>query len=177
MKCNYCGNDFNGGNFCPNCGAKAPAPQSTPQQNYQPSAPQFPQSNQYQNQYQNPNNYGAPVAMVQNRSIATCIILTIITCGIYGIFWFISLTDDTRTLSNDVTSASGGTAFLYSLVTCGIYGFYWAYKQGERIDAARQARGLAPSNQGALYLILFIFGLGIIGYALMQNEINQMANA
>lgn len=168
MKCNYCGKEFNGGNFCPHCGASNSQPSDfqNPQPNYQSPVPR------YQQQYQNAYN---PPSMVQKRSIATCIILTIVTCGIYGIFWFISLTDDTRTLSSDLTGASGGTAFLLTLITCGIYGFYWAYKQGTRIDAARTARGLAPSNQGAIYLILMIFGLGIVGYALMQNEINNLA--
>lgn len=168
MKCNYCGKELNGGNFCPHCGAsnsQQPITQN-PQPNYQSS------SSQFQQPYQ--NNYNSS-SMIQKRSIATCIILTIVTCGIYGIFWFISLTDDTRNLSQDFTGASGGTAFLLTLITCGIYGFYWAYKQGSRIDAARTARGLAPSNQGAVYLVLSIFGLGIIGYALMQNEINNLA--
>lgn len=170
MKCNYCGHEYSHGNFCPNCGAanNIDASSQNGQQNYQPPAqPQFRQQNQYQ------NTYGSS-PMIQRRSIATCIILTIVTCGIYGIFWFISLTDDTRALSNDFTGASGGTAFVYTLITCGIYGFYQAYKQGERIDAARSAKGLAPANQGVVYLILTIFGLGIVAYALMQNEINNL---
>lgn len=170
MKCNYCGKELNGENFCPNCGAANNTNQAfqNRQQNYQsPASPQFQQQNQYQ------NTYGSS-PMVQVRSIVTCIILSIVTCGIYGIFWFISLTDDTRTLSNNFTGASGGTAFVYTLITCGIYGFYWAYKQGERIDTARRAKGLAPANQGVVYLILTIFGLGIVAYALMQNEINNL---
>ena len=166
MKCNYCGNEFNGGNFCPHCGA-------TTQNDQMPVSPTTPQ-NQYQNQYYNSNNYGAP-SMIQKRSIATCIILSLVTCGIYGIFWFITLTDDAKALSHDSVGASGGTAFLYTLITCGIYGWYWAYQQGSRIDAARTSKGLAPSNQGAIYLILCVLGLGIISYALMQNEINNLA--
>lgn len=35
-------------------------------------------------------------------------------------------------------------------------------------------QGSAP-NGGILYLILAIVGLGIISYALMQNELNQLA--
>lgn len=111
MKCNYCGHEYSHGNFCPNCGAanNIDASSQNGQQNYQPPAqPQFRQQNQYQ------NTYGSS-PMIQRRSIATCIILTIVTCGIYGIFWFISLTDDTRALSNDFTGASGGTAFVYTL--------------------------------------------------------------
>ena len=66
-------------------------------------------------------------------------------------------------------------AVLLTIVTCGIYGLYWAYKQGEKIDAAKANRGVASGNSGILYLILSILGLGIVAWALMQNELNQMA--
>ena len=115
--------------------------------------------------------------MIQNRSIAVCIILSIVTCGIYGIYWFICLTNDTNIACGDTEGTSGGVAFLLTLVTCGIYGLYWAYKQGEKIDQAKSSRGLESGSNGVLYLVLCIFGLGIISYALMQNELNQMANA
>ena len=64
---------------------------------------------------------------------------------------------------------------ILSLVTCGIYGLYWAYKQGEKIDEAKTARGIMSSNSGIIYLLLTIFGFGIIAEALMQNELNNMA--
>lgn len=61
--------------------------------------------------------------MIQKRNIAVCIILSIVTCGIYGIYWFICLNNDTNTASNTF-GTSGGVAFLLTLVTCGIYGIY-----------------------------------------------------
>lgn len=116
--------------------------------------------------------------MIQRRSIAMCIILSLVTCGIYGIYWFVVLTDDANTLLPDnkgLNNTSGGVAFLLSLVTCGIYGLYWAYKQGEKIDEVKTARGIMSSNSGIIYLLLTIFGFGIIAEALMQNELNSMA--
>lgn len=116
--------------------------------------------------------------MIQNRNIALCIIFSIITCGIYGIYWFVVLTDDANTVlpnNQGVNETSGGLAFLFSLITCGIYGLYWMFKQGEKIDEAKNARGIASSNSGIIYLILAIFGFGIISYALMQNELNKLA--
>lgn len=113
--------------------------------------------------------------MIQQRNIALCIILTIITCGIYGIYWFICLSDETNAASETVDGTSGGVAFLLMLVTCGIYGWYWMYKQGEKLDVAKEKRGLPASNSGVVYLILGIFGLGIISYALMQDSLNKMA--
>ena len=112
--------------------------------------------------------------MVQKKNIALCIILSIVTCGIYGIYWFITLTTDANVLAEE-NGTTGGMAFLLTLVTCGIYGYYWAYKMGERLDVAASKRGTVAQSRSVLYLILQIFGLGIIGYALMQDSINKMA--
>lgn len=113
--------------------------------------------------------------MIQQRNIALCIVLSIVTCGIYGIYWFICLTNDANTVCDDAERTSGGVAFLLTLVTCGIYGLYWAYKQGEKLDIAKTNRGLAAKNSGVIYLILCVIGLGIVAYALMQSELNELA--
>lgn len=110
--------------------------------------------------------------MVQRRDVVLGIILSFITCGLYGIYWYICLADDVNTISG-VRDTSGGMVFLLTLVTCGIYGLYWAYRCGEKIDIAKQNRGIASSNGGILYLLLYIFG-GIIAYAVIQHEINNL---
>ncbi len=113
--------------------------------------------------------------MIQQRNVALCIVLSLFTCGIYGIYWFVVLTDDANSISGTVgVNTSGGMAFLLSLITCGIYSLYWLYKQGEKIDQAKMERNLPPSNSGILYLILGLFGFSIIAYALMQNELNKL---
>ena len=55
--------------------------------------------------------------MVKNKNIVVCILLSIITCGIYGIIWFINMTDDAAYV-NDDHELSGGKAFLFTLITC-----------------------------------------------------------
>ena len=67
---------------------------------------------------------------------------------------------------------SGGMVVLLSIVTCGIYGLYWLYVSG---DALEQFSGSVGSHTGLLYLLLGLFGFGIISYALMQSELNQYA--
>ena len=113
--------------------------------------------------------------MIERRNIAVCLVLTLVTCGIYGIYWIVCLTNDVNTVSGDVNGTSGGMVVLLTIVTCGIYGIYWAYKQGEKLDFTKNNRGIPSSNSGVLYLILQIFGFGIIAYALMQNELNKLA--
>lgn len=113
--------------------------------------------------------------MIKQRNIALCIIFSIITCGIYGLYWFITMTNDSNTLSPDNQTASGGLAFILVIITCGIYQFYWAYKMGEKLDNAKAQRGLATNSGSILYLLLTFFGLGIVAYCLIQNDINNLA--
>ena len=83
--------------------------------------------------------------MVQRRSIATAIVLTIITCGLYGIYWMIVLNDDINVLCDRPNDLSGGVVFLLSLVTCGIFGYYWYYKMGDNLD--RKGREMGEASQ------------------------------
>lgn len=71
--------------------------------------------------------------------------------------------------SGKVNDTNGGTAFLLNLVTCGIYGIYWAYKMGEKRDIVANEK--ASSN--IVYLVLALFGLGIVVYGLAQDALNK----
>lgn len=112
--------------------------------------------------------------MVQRRDIAVAIILSLVTCGIYGIYWFIKLNDEINTITGNTQDTSGGVAFLLSIVTCGIYTFFWMYKMGEKLDNHYVANGMASGSRGVLYLVLSLFGLGIVSYALMQDSVNKI---
>ena len=75
---------------------------------------------------------------MKQRSVGIAILLSIITCGIYGIYWLIMLNDETNYVSgHQQDGTSGGVVFLLTLVTCGIYGYYWCYKQGEKLNEAK----------------------------------------
>ncbi len=115
--------------------------------------------------------------MKQERNLALAIVLTLITCGIYGIYWFIVLSDDVKEYSNDAEMFSGGIAFLLTLVTCGIFGIYWAYKLGKNMERAQQLNNLPAKDNSILYLILELFGFGIIVWAIVQNDLNEITRA
>ncbi|MCR5738073.1 MAG: DUF4234 domain-containing protein [Eubacterium sp.] len=113
--------------------------------------------------------------MIKQRSVAVCIILSIVTCGIYGLYWLVCLNDDTNTVAGTPEDTSGVVVLVLSIVTCSIYLLYWLYKQGNKIDQVKTSKGIASSNSGIIYLVLAIVGLSIVSYALMQNELNQLA--
>lgn len=106
------------------------------------------------------------------RDIAVCIILTILTCGIYGIYWMIQLNDELLAASGR-SGQSGVVVFLLGLVTCGIYLYIWHYQMGEAVVSLHASVGKPNDNTPILYLVLALVGFGIVNYALMQNELNQ----
>jgi len=111
-----------------------------------------------------------------NRNIGLCIVFSVITCGIYAIYWFYKLTEDTNNLSGD-NKTSPGMAVLFSLITCGIYTLYWSYKMGKQIAIAEANHGMPSNDESILYLILSVFGLSIVVYAILQSNINKMVPA
>ena len=48
--------------------------------------------------------------MIKKRSIAVCIVLSIVTIGIYGIYWFVCLNNDCNKAANNPNGTSGGVA-------------------------------------------------------------------
>ena len=112
---------------------------------------------------------------IKKRSVGVAIILTLITCGVYGIYWQICLVNDTNVASHDPNAKSGGMVFLLSLITCGIYWLFWIYKAGEKIDSAKTEKGLPSTNRGIIFVILSIFMLGIVAFAILQSDLNLLA--
>jgi len=107
---------------------------------------------------------------MSQRNVGVAILLSIITCGIYTLYWMYKVTQEITEYNNE--NANPGIELLLSLVTCGIYYYYWNYKMGKRIA---QARGTS-SDDSILFLILAIFGLGIVSLAIMQSQMNNIAS-
>lgn len=109
------------------------------------------------------------ISGIKPRSLVTAILLSIITCGIYSIYWFVSLTNEMNKASGRANDTSGGAAFLFGLVTCGIYYYFWSYQMGEKRDIVAKESG----SSNILYLVLSLFGFGIVVYCLAQHALNN----
>jgi hypothetical protein len=125
-------------------------------------------------------NCGAPLNQrpqfnLQKRDIAKAIIFSIITLGIYALYWFVKMNDEVNQSIGNPNDTPGVTALILTIVTCGIYGIYWAYKKGEVVDNYYANKGMPKPNNAVIYLVLCLFGLSIVTYALLQNELNKAA--
>lgn len=116
---------------------------------------------------------------LKQRELAMLVVLSIVTCGIYSIYWLVTTTDDIEaTIQNKDGSVSKGlTCFLLGIITCGIYTIYWYYKQGERLHQIGKERGVEITNNSTLLVILAIFTAGVVAEVFLQMDINKIINA
>ena len=113
---------------------------------------------------------------LERKNIVTCIILFIVTCSFYGIYWLYCIISDINTISGDPDSMSPIVVILLSFVTCGIYLLFWVYKAGALLDQKAIEAGRASESRAMIYLILTLFFLGIVTCVLMQDSINTIAD-
>lgn len=154
--CPNCGNELSeNSNFCAKCGSSV-------------------NGNENNGSTVVINNYNNNEVKLPERNIVVCILLSLITCGIYSIYWFIVMTDESNMVSDDQTT-SGGMAFLFTIITCGIYFYYWNYKMGQKLHQAGQKYNKPIGDNSIVYLLLSIFGLGIINYCIIQSDLNRFS--
>lgn len=111
--------------------------------------------------------------MYQQRSVATVIILSILTCGIYAIYWYyVTMRDINEYLQ--ISDMSPVVEIILMMVTFGIYYLYWMYKYGQRIADATEKAGLPRKDDAVLCLILSLFGLSIVSMGILQSNINSV---
>lgn len=113
---------------------------------------------------------------ISKRDLVLNIILTIVTCGLWGIVWEVRIADDIKLLTGEESLVSGIVLVLLSLVTCGIYFIFWVYNAGNKLELVKAGYGLPTESKGLVYVVLSIFGFSIVALALMQNDLNTIAD-
>lgn len=107
------------------------------------------------------------------RPIATAIILTIVTCGIYGLFWLYWISRDLRNYLGR-TDVSPGTELLLCIL-CFPYAIYWVYKSTKLVQEAQKKVGIETTeDKTVLNIILAVFGLVIVSMAIIQDDLNAV---
>lgn len=112
---------------------------------------------------------------MEQKNIALYVILTVITCGLFGLYWFYSVAknyEDMQLPGNVTTTA--GVSLLLNLVTCGIYGMYCYYKWGVITPELFARYGKQGEDKSIMYLILAIFNLSLINLCLIQSDLNDL---
>ena len=108
---------------------------------------------------------------VRKRKIGVCILLSIITLGIYAIYWQYLLVKNVRATQRDRFSCVGEMS---CLIFIPFYSVYWWYTRGKTVKKEFEEHGFSASGNEIAYLILSVFGLGIVSMAIMQHDFNSL---
>ena len=108
---------------------------------------------------------------INKRSIGICILLSIITCGIYGIYWMYLLVKNTRSIQKNTDKCTGE---MLCLIFVPFYSLYWWYTRGEKVRQGFAEHDYNATGGGVVYLVLAIFGLSIVSMAIMQSDFNSL---
>lgn len=107
---------------------------------------------------------------IEKRNIVTCVILSIVTCGIYGIVWAVKMLKEAVQMKDETDD--GLAEILLGIFLCPV-GFYMAEK---KFSDGCMAKGIPHEDRSVLYIILGFVGLGIVDYILMQSDLNKVAD-
>ena len=107
------------------------------------------------------------------RNIVVSLILTIITCGLYNLYWNAK---QMKTMNGllERDELSFWTWLLVSIITCGIFHIYYEYKMGLALVEIQEKYDMrVDNNLPIISLLLSIFGMSVVVDAIHQNEINK----
>lgn len=108
---------------------------------------------------------------IQPRNIVTAIILSIVTCGIYGIYWLICLAREAVSVKDPADNALLEIILMLFLP---FVGFYLAEK---KLTEGCTAKGIPHNDNSVIYLVLGLVGLGIVSCCMLQNDLNKLVGA
>ncbi|MBI2666337.1 DUF4234 domain-containing protein [Candidatus Woesearchaeota archaeon] len=99
--------------------------------------------------------------MVKHRNIFLVYVFTIITFGIYGIYWTVSTKNEMNSLGAKIPTAW--------LLLVPFVNLYWGYKYCEGFSEK-----VKKDNNPVLWFVLYLF-VGFIIPGFVQSELNKLA--
>ena len=112
----------------------------------------------------------------KKRDGLVCTIFSVITCGIYGIYFWYCYGEDVNELCAEDGKHTPNyiVAWLLSLITCGIYGIYWTYNLASRLDTA--GRKYQVNVESPVFFTLFM-NIPVLGYLYACDIMNKFAES
>lgn len=104
------------------------------------------------------------------RNVGSCVILTILTCGIFGIVWLVKICKDLGRLHGDENPV-GSEVLLYLFVP--FYSVYWGYSKGKQMYEDSKKRGGNLTNRKNIYLVMNLIFMQLFTLGFIQTQLNS----
>jgi len=110
------------------------------------------------------------------RDPAIVLILTLVTCGIYYLYWIYTVSVETRNYTGE-PDTDPGLEVVLSVITCYMYTIYWDYKMAKKLAFMQSTVALPVTDNAILYLVLNFLGLGFLPMLIQQGHLNEIWRA
>jgi hypothetical protein len=109
----------------------------------------------------------------EKRDPIMVLILGLLTCGIYAVYWVYKTSSEIRDAlgRDDINPVLDA---VLSLLTCYIWLIYLAYKYPQLLLQLQERAGLPRNDISLVSLILAIVGLSPISFFMIQSELNNV---
>lgn len=93
------------------------------------------------------------------RNPVTVLVLTMVSCGLYGLYWM-------SLAVAEINTALGEERFNFmkeiglSIVTCGLWAYYFLWRLAEATVEVQQKAGVEPAMDAPILFVTNLFGLG-----------------
>jgi hypothetical protein len=117
----------------------------------------------------------APLAEAEAvRSPGMAILFTILSCGIYAMYWqYMQFKTINSWLGRE--EHKFGMYLLFTVLSCGIYAVYYEYKFAQSLVDLQKSRGVQVNENLPIIAVLLAFsGLSMVTWAIEQTEINKL---
>ena len=118
--------------------------------------------------------------MIKKRGLVSLILLSIITFGIYGLYWIYKLAKDVNKIcEGDGKKTSGLFKYLvFSFITLGIYSIIWLYMLGDRLQDNGPRYNITIKESGGPIVLWYVLGsLIIVGPFIALHILIKNTNA
>lgn len=130
-----------------------------------------------------PGSAGGPLKT--NRGLFLFVVLTVLTCGIYGWYFYYSVAKDANIICEGDGEETAGLLqhILLSIVTCGVYEYIWQCQLADRLQKNASRYGVNIEENGTTVILWFIpgsccCGIGcFVAYHIQIKNLNKMARA
>ena len=124
---------------------------------------------------------GVVSGIVRERSSVQVVVFSILTCGIYALYWVYKTSEELRDATGD-PSINPSVDVLLSVVTCFAWMIYVLHRDAQKTHQASVRINPARKDQTQTILIMAVLSLvtGVTLYIslyLLQEEMNELARA
>ena len=109
------------------------------------------------------------------RNPVMVFLLSVVTCGIYGMYWYYATGNELKEYLDDPLLNPGLDLLL--CIVCFPYAIYWFYKYGKLVHQAELKANIQNASDDSTLLVVLAIFAAWVSIFIMQGKLNKIWEA